>query len=162
MIAPGVQEHTVTGLANGVEYSFVVRTRTYNGQPSRGLSVTVRPEFIPVIAISAGSRHVLALREDGTVWSWGWNTYGQVGDGTNELRTTAVQVQGLEDVVAVSTGGDYSLALKSDGTFWAWGNNAHGSLGNGTGQNFNTSVQIPSLADITPGSLSSKAFRRAP
>lgn len=85
-----------------------------------------------VVAVAAGPQHNLALRSDGTVWAWGSNQSGQLGDGTTIARPTPVQVTGLADVVAVAAGQYYSLALKSDGTVWAWGQNHDGLLGDGT------------------------------
>ena len=57
-----------------------------------------------VVAIAAGRRHSLALKADGTVWAWGNNTDGQLGDGTTTDRLTPVQVSGLSDVVAIAAG----------------------------------------------------------
>ena len=82
-----------------------------------------------VIAISAGSGHSLALKQDGTVWSWGANSFGQLGDGTETASNVPVQVVGLQDVIAISAGNGYSLALKSDHTVWGFGDNSGGSLG---------------------------------
>lgn len=80
--------------------------------------------------ISGGADHSLALKSDGTVWAWGENWWGQLGDGTTPGRSCKpVQVSGLSGVIAISGGGGHSLALKSDGTVWAWGYNKYGELG---------------------------------
>ncbi|GDX40608.1 hypothetical protein LBMAG21_09000 [Armatimonadota bacterium] len=98
---------------------------------------------------SAGG-HSLALKSDGTVWAWGRNQYGALGDGTNTARSTPVQVSGLTGVTQVAGGGNYhSLALKSDGTIWAWGYNAVGQLGDGTTTDRNTPVQVSGLTGVT-------------
>ena len=76
--------------------------------------------------------HALALRADGTVWSWGSNTFGGLGDGTTVPHSTPASVAGLSGVVAVAAGSAYSLALATDGTVWAWGYNASGQLGDGS------------------------------
>jgi YD repeat-containing protein len=88
-----------------------------------------------VTAVAAGglsgyAGHNLALRSDGTVWAWGHNNKGQLGDGTTTNRSLTVQVTGLTEVVAVAAGGDSSYALRSDGTVWAWGDNGSGQLAN--------------------------------
>ena len=67
-------------------------------------------------AVAGGYGHSLALKSDGTVWAWGWNVVGQLGDGTTTDRYTPVQVSELSGVTDVASGNDYSLALKSDGT----------------------------------------------
>jgi alpha-tubulin suppressor-like RCC1 family protein/subtilisin family serine protease len=73
------------------------------------------------IRIAGGYLHGLALRNDGTVWAWGDNNHGQLGDGTTKNKTTPVLVSGLSGVIAIAGGGYRSLALKNDGTVWAWG-----------------------------------------
>jgi len=98
--------------------------------------------------IAGGQTHSLALKNDGTVWAWGANGYGQLGDGTNTNNKLPVQVSSLTNIIAVAAGIDHSLALKSDGTVWAWGYNYFGQLGNGTYTNSNTPVQVSSLTNI--------------
>jgi alpha-tubulin suppressor-like RCC1 family protein len=99
-------------------------------------------------AISAGSDHSIILRSDGTVWTWGDNSYGQLGDGTNTPSETPLQVQNLNDVQAVVAGSFYSLALRNDGTIWAWGLNDKGQLGDGTTTNQSTPVQVRNLTGM--------------
>lgn len=82
-----------------------------------------------IIAISAGGAHVLALRDDSTVWAGGKNDNGQLGLNDTLERTTLIQVPGLSDIVAISSGGFHSIALKSDSTVWVWGYNEDGQLG---------------------------------
>lgn len=95
------------------------------------------PYLSDIVAISVGESHSLALRSDGTVWSWGFGEYGQLGIGTTYNELTPVQVLGgesggayLTDIIAVSAGLWHSLALRADGTVWTWGFNRHGQLGN--------------------------------
>ena len=101
-----------------------------------------------IIALTSGhSWHSLALRLDGTVWAWGNNYDGQLGDGTTENnRNTPVQVSGLNDITAVAVGTNgHSMALKSDGTVWTWGDNKYGQLGDGTTENKSTPVQVKDI-----------------
>jgi len=86
---------------------------------------------IGAIQVAAGSAHALAVAADGTVWAWGRNANGQLGDGTTVNRYAPVQVIGLSGVVSVSAGSGHSLALKADGTVWAWGVNFYGQRGDG-------------------------------
>lgn len=105
--------------------------------------------FTGAIAVAAGSYHTLAVKNDGTVWAWGRNNYGQLGNGTNGANTdttTPVQVgagtDNLADITAVAAGQYHSLALKSDGTVWAWGYNSLGQLGDNTTTLRNTATQV--------------------
>ncbi len=102
-----------------------------------------------VTQISAGDNHTIALKSDGTVWSWGSNSFGQLGDDTNiDRRSTPVAVRDssgtgcLTSIVQVSGGGNHTVALRSDGTVWAWGNNDNGQLGNDTTTNVKTPIQV--------------------
>ena len=87
-----------------------------------------------VQAIAAGSSHTVALKGDGTLWAWGANGSGQLGDGTFEDRLVPVQVaKGLTDIAMVAAGDAHTLALRRDGTVWAWGANGDYRLGNSVG-----------------------------
>ncbi|RCW49188.1 fibronectin type III domain-containing protein [Paenibacillus prosopidis] len=101
-----------------------------------------------VVAISASFTHNLALKSDGTVWAWGMNNAGQLGNGTtSDIYTsfyTPSQVQGLDSVTAVAAGPGISLAVKSDGTLWAWG----GTVGDGTTDRHSTPVQVQGLSSV--------------
>ncbi len=98
-----------------------------------------------VTAIAMGGSHALALKNDGTVWAWGNNGSGQLGDGTISSKLTPVRVAGLSNVVAIAAGNSHSLALRNDGTIWAWGCNANGQLGDGTLLNRSNAVQVSGL-----------------
>ena len=69
--------------------------------------------------------------EFGTLWAWGYNFWGELGDGTTTDRATPVQVNGLSDVTAAAAAIYHTLAVKSDGTVYAWGLNSLGQLGTG-------------------------------
>ena len=84
----------------------------------------------------------------GNLWTWGWNQYGQLGNGTTTESNAPAPVTGISGVIAVSGGIYHSLALKSDGTVWAWGANDSGQLGNGTTTESLTPVQVTGLSGI--------------
>ncbi len=106
------------------------------------------PSFTGVIAIAAGWDHSLAVKSDGSVWAWGANSFGGLGDGTHTSRSSPVQVLGpggsgtLSRVQAVSAGQYHSLALKTDGTVWAWGGDVSGQLGNNSTTSTTAPVQV--------------------
>jgi len=79
--------------------------------------------------VSAGLRHTLALKTNGTVWAWGNNAVGQLGNGTTSNSAVPVQVSGLTDIIAISAGELHSMALDSSGTVYAWGSNFYGQIG---------------------------------
>jgi len=85
--------------------------------------------------VSAGDGHTLAIKDDGTLWAWGGNILGGVGDGTNINRDYPVMIGTDNDWVEISAGNLSSFAIKEDGSLWAWGYNAHGILGNGNQAN---------------------------
>ena len=99
-----------------------------------------------IMAITAGSNHIIALKNDGTVWTWGKNDYGQLGDHSTTNKNLPVQVklsdEYLRDVIAVAGGSDFSVALKDDGTVWTWGQNDYGTLGNGDWHDTSGAVQV--------------------
>ena len=124
------------------------------GQPGDGSTTYSRSTPVQVsgltgvIALAAGGTHSLALKSDGTVWAWGHNDYGQLGDGSTTNRSTPVQVNGLTGVIALAAGEQHSLALKSDGTVWAWGWNWYGQLGDGTWLDRSTPVQVSGVTGV--------------
>ncbi|MDI6788261.1 MAG: hypothetical protein QME51_07810 [Planctomycetota bacterium] len=86
-------------------------------------------------AIATGDGHTLALSTTGTattLWAWGKNYSGQLGDGTGVDRIVPTKIGTSTNWMAIATGSYHSVALKSDGTLWAWGNNTSGELGDGT------------------------------
>lgn len=86
--------------------------------------------------------------QDGTVYAWGYNQYGQLGKGDRTTRKRPSVVAGLTDVMTVAVGHYHSLALKSDGTVMAWGRNNYGQLGLGTTVTKLAPVEIPGLSDV--------------
>jgi alpha-tubulin suppressor-like RCC1 family protein len=111
-------------------------------------SAVVTHDYRLTGAIAAGAQHTVALKVDGTVWAWGKNDVGQLGDTTTTTRTTPVAVSGLTDVIAITAGGNHTLAIKRDGTVWAWGKNSGGQLGDNSTTNRLAPVQVSGLTDI--------------
>lgn len=105
-----------------------------------------------IVQLVSGGSHTLALLEDGTVWTWGRDDRGQLGDGDEAnqrpgtvvqahagkeflVRNLPAQVKGIDGVRFVATGGGHSMAVREDGTLWVWGFNDRGQLGDGTTTN---------------------------
>lgn len=88
-----------------------------------------------VISIHSGYAHFLAVKKDGTVFSWGSNMFGELGNRTAENQYEPAIIEDLSGVIAADGGTDFSVILKEDGTVWAWGRNDFGQLGNGTTEN---------------------------
>ncbi len=96
----------------------------------------------------------LALMNDSTVWSWGYNGDGELGNNSTGERMVPVQVHGpgnvgfLTGITQISGGYAHAIALKSDGSVWAWGDNTNGELGDSTTTNRLTPVQVHGLLNF--------------
>lgn len=124
-----------------------------SGQLGDGTTfASAKPNIVPnlndVVFIDCGGFEYdfsLALKSDGTVWAWGANHLGQLGDGSTSNRMTPVQVKSLTDVVSISAGDAGCLALKSDGTVWAWGWTDHEPMDQ---KKHLTPIQVTGLREI--------------
>ena len=103
--------------------------------------------FFTKIGTSYNGHHFLGIKNDGTLWAWGYNGMGQLGDGSITNRATPVQVGTATNWVDFAVGAYHSLGIKSDGTLWAWGFNAWSSLGDGTNTDRHSPVQIGSATN---------------
>lgn len=92
--------------------------------------------------LSAGNSHTAGIKTDGTLWVWGGNTFGQLGDGTFVRKNTPKQVGAANNWVEVTAGYNQTFAIKSDGTLWGWGDNEFYQLGDGTTTIRNVPTQI--------------------
>lgn len=88
------------------------------------------------------SRHTLGIKNDGTLWAWGVNTYGQLGDGTTTQRNAATQIGARTDWVDIAVGREHSVGITANGRLWAWGRNIDGSLGDFTNTQRNSPIQV--------------------
>lgn len=93
-----------------------------------------------VVCADVGKNHYAYIQNDGSLWLWGYNKDGQIGNGSNEKAPEPIKI--MEDVIAVSLGEEHSGCVTSDGTLWMWGNNEYEQLGTGDTENKNEPVKI--------------------
>jgi alpha-tubulin suppressor-like RCC1 family protein len=97
--------------------------------------------------VTQGVAYSLAVRNDGTLWGWGFNSSGALGDGTLITRSSPVQIGTLNNWSKVYTSVDANYAIKTDGTLWSWGNNVNGGLGLGDAVSRSSPVQVGTLTN---------------
>ena len=93
-------------------------------------------------SVAAGTGHTVAVKTDGTLWAWGDNLSGQLGDGTTTDHSSPVQIGTATNWASVAAGVGHTVAIKTDGTLWAWGGNLYGQLGDGTTTDRSSPVQV--------------------
>ena len=105
----------------------------------------------------------MAIKSDGTLWAWGKNNYGQLGQGNTTNYSSPVQVGALTTWSKVANGdGTFGLAIKTDGTLWAWGRGYGGSLGQGNTTLYSSPVQVGGLTtwlEVSAGYTLSMALK---
>jgi alpha-tubulin suppressor-like RCC1 family protein len=100
------------------------------------------------LQVTCGYQFGAALATNGTVWTWGSGSHGELGNGTTGSNYYPTQVPGLTNITAISAGWFHILALRADRTVWAWGNNSNGELGDGTPSNRSSPVQVLNVSNI--------------
>ena len=91
--------------------------------------------------VSCGLNLTVAIKTDGTLWCWGWNGYGQLGDNTITNRSSPVQTIAYGTNWKQVACNRHAIAIKTDGTLWCWGKNGYGQLGDNTATNRSSPVQ---------------------
>ena len=99
-------------------------------------------------AVAAGASHTCALRTDGTVWCWGANESGELGDGTTTDRGSPTEISGLTGVIAIAAGNLHACALLGAGTVECWGWNVYGQVGDGTTTSRLSPTPVPGLSGV--------------
>ena len=162
-VEPTETDPTVaSGSTVAVDRSMRLRVKAFKSGVTP--STTVTGDYWITGTVVAGDAFVVALKADGTVWTWGANGQGQLGNGNQTQQNSPVQASGLSDVVAVAAGQQHALAVKRDGTVWAWGLNANGQLAESTSvPRRTTPTQITVLTDVidvAAGEAHSLALKR--
>ncbi len=114
------------------------------------VQVTGLTAALPSI-VATGAFHCMVVKTDGTVWAWGRNSYGNLGDNTVNHSSVPVQMNGISDVAGMAAGTNFSILFKNDGTFWGCGRNASGQLGDGTFTQHNELTLSPDVCSISSG-----------
>jgi alpha-tubulin suppressor-like RCC1 family protein len=137
--------------AHGASHTVAIKTDGtlwtwgYNISGQLGINISLSDRFTPVTTfiggsdwkqVSGGTFHTAAIKTDGTLWTWGRNNSGQLGNNTTDNKLTPVTTfAGGTNWKQVSSGANHTAAIKTDGTLWTWGDNTDGELGinNATG-----------------------------
>lgn len=110
---------------------------------------SIEERGVAVASVSMGEVHAVAVGADGSLWAWGSNSWGELGDGSVEDRYEPVRV--MDDVVAADVGAYHTAAIKSDGSLWMWGANSSGQIGDGTTEDRHEPVKV--MDDVKDVSL---------
>ena len=148
LLAWGSGFHGQLGLGNTAYYSSPVQVGTLTNWK--------------IISPSSGSSWVMSIKTDNTLWSWGYNGFGQLGLGNTTNYSSPVQVGALTNWLTISSGYGHVLATKTDGTLWSWGLNQYGQLGLGNITYRSSPVQVGLLTNwltISAGYLISAAIK---
>ena len=127
----------------------VLDTKVGNAARNSATATFTVTTGVTATAIAAGSAHTCAILTGGTVDCWGYNSQGQLGNGTTTDSSIPVAVSGLGGVTAIAAGDQYTCALLAGGTVDCWGYNGQGELGNGTTANSLTPVAVSGLGGVT-------------
>jgi alpha-tubulin suppressor-like RCC1 family protein len=133
----------------------LINTTNYSSPVQVGGQFDTEDKYVPTkvgnsswTAVAAGQYHSLAIRSGGSLFAWGYNNVGQVGDGTNTDRSSPVQI-GSSSWAAISAGESHSVAIASDGKLFAWGRASEGQLGNLSLTAISSPVQVGTSASWT-------------
>lgn len=133
---------TIDGLVNGKTYYFIITALNASGESSASTEVETTPVNLTPVAV--GMDHTCAIREDNSLWCWGFNREGQLGLGSYGVefsKTRPTRVGGSNNWNYVAAGGENSCGVQTDGSLWCWGANYDGQIGDGTDGGINRKLE---------------------
>ncbi|CDE14898.1 putative uncharacterized protein [Clostridium sp. CAG:470] len=140
-----VNGKTITAVGIGTTY---IRIKDDTNKIYGSVKVNVNEtDGITYPKVAGGQNHQVALKSDGTVWTWGYNGYGQLGFGDKTTRTEPTKTN-IENAIDVTAGSQYTAVLKADGTVWVSGYNEYGTTGDGTSSTKYNFIQVQGLTDV--------------
>ncbi|MEW9699959.1 fibronectin type III domain-containing protein [Paenibacillus sp. SI8] len=151
-VAVGAQ-YIVNGLSPNTSYTFTVKAVDGAGNTSAASNpvtvTTSSPLPLSPLPVTLGSSHNLYIKGDGTVWSWGYNGYGGLGNSTTNNSSVPSQVINLANMKAIAGGKYHTLAVRNDGSLFAWGYNGYGQLGDASTTQRTSPIQVTSQTLFT-------------
>ena len=111
------------------------------------LNSTISAQCFYPAKLSTDGQFNLAIKSDGTLWAWGKNSFGELGDNSTSNKSVPTQIGTDNNWLEVAAGTDHSVAIKTNGTLWAWGRNTYGQVGDGTTIQRRTPTQISTATD---------------
>lgn len=150
-----VQISAGSSLSLGLKSDGTIWSMGFNNNGQLGIGSTVTYVKVPTQigtdtnwkSINVGTTACSAIKTDGTLWTWGTNDYGQLGDGTSVSKNVPTKIGTATNWVSISAGISHMIGLKTNGTIWAWGSNASGNLGDGSSALQYEPVQIGTAAN---------------
>lgn len=143
-----VYNYKITGLTPSKNYYFLVRARDLSGNRDNNNILLKRELLKDAVLVSSGNKHTCALLSNGSVWCWGYNWAGQLGDGTNSKSGTPKEVIGISGVTKLSAGDLHTCGILSNSDILCWGNNRYGQLGDMSFNDSNKPVEVKGLTNV--------------